>query len=199
MKGLLHSKKFRKNLYKWLCMYVGVLMLFTSVVTYSKYVSSISGTSEARVAKFKLEVVPEGCDIAEDTDKSCVIDEWRPTEAKTFVVNINASFEVLTNLSLSYTVNYNDGFRVSEIVDGLGNEIEFRKSQPTEYLDFSIESRKLMGEEFNKVLKITVVYDPCFWKSKNGEACDPTDYQSIQNKKVYDIISVGYLANQMLK
>ena len=56
MKGLLQSKKFRKNLGKWLFMYVGVMLLLTSVVTYSKYISSLQGSGKAATARFELTV-----------------------------------------------------------------------------------------------------------------------------------------------
>ena len=44
MKGLLHSKRFKENLYRWLFMYVGVIALLTTVITYSKYVTQLIPT-----------------------------------------------------------------------------------------------------------------------------------------------------------
>lgn len=54
MKGLLHSKRFRNNLKRWLLAYVGVLVLLTTVVTYSKYISSLNSKDLARPAKFQV-------------------------------------------------------------------------------------------------------------------------------------------------
>lgn len=45
MKKLLQNKKFRTNLYKWFSMYICVMAIFTTVVTYSKYISNM-GTDE---------------------------------------------------------------------------------------------------------------------------------------------------------
>ena len=56
MKGLLHSKKFRTNLYKWLFMYVGVMLMLTTVITYSRYMTSLQISDEARTAKFNVQV-----------------------------------------------------------------------------------------------------------------------------------------------
>ena len=56
MKGLLQSKIFRKNLKKWLCMYVGALLLLTTVVTYSKYISKYNVDDDARITKFDVTV-----------------------------------------------------------------------------------------------------------------------------------------------
>ncbi len=56
MKGLLQSKRFRKNLGKWLFMYTGVMLLLTTVITYSKYITSLQSSSNASTAKFELAI-----------------------------------------------------------------------------------------------------------------------------------------------
>lgn len=66
MKGLLHSKKFRTNLKKWLFMYVGVMVLLTTVVTYSKYISSTLYSDEAKIDEFDLNITQVACPIIED-------------------------------------------------------------------------------------------------------------------------------------
>ena len=60
MKGLLRSKRFRHNLYKWVTMYVGVMLLFTVVVTYSRYMSSLEGSDQAKVARFEVGIRHKG-------------------------------------------------------------------------------------------------------------------------------------------
>lgn len=54
MKKLLQNKRFRQNLYKWVFMYVCVMAIFTTVVTYSKYISSMGTDETARVASFEV-------------------------------------------------------------------------------------------------------------------------------------------------
>lgn len=72
MKGLLHSKKFKSNLRKWLCMYVGVMMLLTTVITYSKYISSMLVEDNSEPNKFELNITPVACPVIEvDTPPVC--------------------------------------------------------------------------------------------------------------------------------
>ena len=54
MKGLLHSKLFRKNLFTWLFMYIIVIGLFTTVVTYSKYISSMQNADKTITSRQDL-------------------------------------------------------------------------------------------------------------------------------------------------
>ncbi len=56
MNELLHSKRFRANLYKWLCMYVGVMLLLTTVITYSRYMTKLQISDDVRTAKFDVKV-----------------------------------------------------------------------------------------------------------------------------------------------
>ena len=55
MKGLLQSKRFKKNLGKWVFMYVICMGIFTTVITYSKYISNmLDDDDSARVSKFNV-------------------------------------------------------------------------------------------------------------------------------------------------
>lgn len=56
MKYLLHSRKFRSNLFKWIFCYVGTMLLFTAVVTYSRYITTQAANDQARVARFDVTV-----------------------------------------------------------------------------------------------------------------------------------------------
>lgn len=67
MKGLLHSKRFKTNLRKWLFMYVGVMVLLTSVITYSKYITSLQYDDKARTSKFAFEITPTACPTIEES------------------------------------------------------------------------------------------------------------------------------------
>lgn len=72
MKELLQSKNFKRRLKKWIMMYVGVMCLFTIVVTYSRYVSSHMVSTSARTAKFNVEIKQEvSCqNMAQTTPKT---------------------------------------------------------------------------------------------------------------------------------
>lgn len=90
MKGLLHRKRFKKNLIKWLCMYVGAILLFTNVVTYSKYMSRQVMKDSSRVARFNIT----------KNQRFPVIKDYLPTEIIKYEFDINYIFDVKTLLVL---------------------------------------------------------------------------------------------------
>ena len=99
MKGLLQSKIFRKNLRKWLCMYVGVLLLFTTVVTYSKFITNMQGDDEeSKPAKFNVDVIGYGIKLEETPEGTTIYDAGlqRPNAPLTYYLKINTEFEVAT-------------------------------------------------------------------------------------------------------
>ena len=98
MRFLLHSEKFKKNLYKWIGLYILTIMLFTGVVTYSRYISSINAIDVARTAKFKVNIEPlyEPCkNISEDT--MCDTTELEVSSDLVITIMVKDSF---TNLRL---------------------------------------------------------------------------------------------------
>ena len=89
MKGLLHSKIFKKNLAKWFVMYLGVISLLTTIITYSKYMSELQTMSDsARVAKFNIKVIPNNsCDLE---NNNCLgIEKVRPTSTLSYDFTID--------------------------------------------------------------------------------------------------------------
>lgn len=114
MKGLLHSKKFRTNLYKWLCAYVGVMLLLTTVITYSKYISKFLGETETpRTAKFDVEIKPITCHD-EKTGKTCNQDSYWSTLPVAYYFYVDTSaLEVTTRLKV--TIDVNENFEVESI------------------------------------------------------------------------------------
>lgn len=103
MDELLHNKRFRSNLYKWVFAYVGVLLLFSSVVTYSKYITSLEQGDSSKPAKFDVKISCPDCSITSDN----VIDtgSFRPTQNIEYYFQISPSFEVNTNLKIITTVD----------------------------------------------------------------------------------------------
>ena len=96
MKGLLHSKRFKENLYRWLFMYVGVIALLTTVITYSKYVTQLIPTEEkARPAKFDVEIANTDS-AGNDCTKveSVTTGIYRPTSEIKYYFKIKADLEV---------------------------------------------------------------------------------------------------------
>lgn len=108
MKGLLHSKKFKDNLKKWLCMYVGVILLLTTVITYSKYISSFQGNDKVETAKFNLKLE----EISVDNSTHLVTD---PYIYKFLVdvseIDVKSTLKLLTFVDKSFTIeNISSGF-----------------------------------------------------------------------------------------
>ncbi|MDE6141244.1 MAG: hypothetical protein K2G03_01435, partial [Bacilli bacterium] len=104
---LIHSKLFKENLKKWLFMYVAIMGLLTSVITYSKYISNFQGSGDAvRSAKFNVKINSLNSECPQDADKIvCSLEAKRPTQIIDFTVQVDAtelevSAEVLTRLNL---------------------------------------------------------------------------------------------------
>lgn len=102
---LLHSKMFRKNLCKWILMYVAALGLLTSVVTYSKYITSMMNDGKARTSKFIVKIEPyndSSFKCPEDNPRECVTNvQVRPTKEVEvyFKLDLN-ELEVKSNVVL---------------------------------------------------------------------------------------------------
>lgn len=111
MKGLLHSKRFKEKLYRWLFMYVGVLGLLTTVITYSKYITKLTPKEDsARSAVFKADIVY----VADESGTPCPAagcpnNMYRPTSEIKYYFKLNTDFEVLTDLFLTLRIAQIDG------------------------------------------------------------------------------------------
>ena len=91
MKGLLQSKKFKDNLKKWLLVYIGVMLLLTTVITYSKYISKFLNDEEARPARFNVYIKPISCRA-----DACKSGTYLEPEEENGKLNINYYFSVDT-------------------------------------------------------------------------------------------------------
>ena len=112
MKGLLHSRRFKRILKKWLFMYVVAMLLITTVATYSKYVSSYSVSDQARVTKFHLIIDKIESNNSEYSQVSTI-----PYKFKVSTKDL----EVNTFLVLSIYVN--DAFKIVSVEDNQGRTI----------------------------------------------------------------------------
>lgn len=106
MKGLLHSKIFKENLKKWLFMYAGVMLLLTTVITYSKYMTSIQGEDETRASKFDIIITTTSCPSIVSERGICDASsggKCRPTQeiASCFIVD-TTGLEVYSDFYLTF-------------------------------------------------------------------------------------------------
>ena len=118
MKYLLHSKKFKMKLAKWLGMYFGVICLLTAVITYSRYISEASRTDTARAASFKI-VVSDGsnCETITSSNTSlCSLDNMRPQEYIDYYFNVDTTgLEVKADYQL--TMKVSEPFELYQLYD----------------------------------------------------------------------------------
>lgn len=116
MKGLLHSKRFRKNLQKWLFMYVGVLALLTTVVTYSKFLTQRSVAETSRTSRFNVSIKPVNCSTyINDGGRTCEANSGtgcRPTQVVSSCFEVDTSdLEVDSDLYLTFDPALKDSTR----------------------------------------------------------------------------------------
>lgn len=204
MRALLQSKRFRSNLCKWLFMYAGVMLLLTTVITYSKYISGLQEKDDARSAKFNV-FISENCPLDDageqilcNTGSSLVVNELEYY----FTVDTR-ELEVKTKFILSILIDENFKINKLETVDKYGKTLNticdskvvgsectissYAKkakkniySLPTTY----IGAEAGMGDV--KDYKVTIQY--------NG---DITEYKTLQQYQ--ELITIGYSAEQITK
>lgn len=110
MNYLFYSKKFRKNLFKWLFMYFGFLLLFTTVVTYSRYISNLTTNDYARPAKFNVKVNNYGICDSSNYNYECNYGLLRPQDKLEYYFEIDTrELEVSTTFVTLITIDENFG------------------------------------------------------------------------------------------
>lgn len=207
MKGLLQSKIFKKSLKKWLFMYVMCMGLFTTVVTYSKYISNmLDGGDEARVSKFNINLQYCNNELCEENNLEPNTDTYRPTSKMEYYFAIDSS-NLEVNADLFITINTDNHFKIEKIekntngtyitIDGSGKDNSGKIMTIKEYaLAGNIEKLKY---------KVTVSYDETVkdynstGKIINGVEKDPETgipRYTFEENKIYNVLTVGYSATQ---
>ncbi len=120
MDKLLHSKTLKSNLFKWILLYVCALFVVTTVVTYSRYISSAIGTDKARTAKFNV-TLTKG-DICSSLSGECGLDSYKPYDPIEYNFTVDTT-EIEVSTDLVTTVEVNNQFTIMSISDGT-NEVD---------------------------------------------------------------------------
>lgn len=180
MKGLLRSKRFKANLQKWLFMYVGVMALLTTVVTYSKYISNIMNNSEAtRVTKFNIQII--GIDAnGNECGENCYKVKYDAKDELKFYFKVDSS-EVELDTNLSVTVNIDENFEIislKKLINDKYESINFDSKNKTQ-INTKLTKDTIGVETYEVIVK----FNP-----KNISA---------DNK--YDVMRVDYSAIQIAK
>lgn len=200
MQWLVHSKLFKENLKKWLFMYIAVMGLLTSVITYSKYISNFQGNGEeVRSAKFNVKInsLNDGCKMNGDI-VACDLGERRPTQLINFLVELDVSeLEVTTELLTRINLVDNKYSIVSLAkVDGENENKLFDGNNSSSSVSYNEGTKSLVVEDTvnatdstqakSIVYKVSVLYN----NSNNTE-----EYFSSVNST--QVIQVGYTATQI--
>jgi len=219
MKGLMHSKKFRANLRKWLCMYISVLILLTVVVTYSKYLASLPAISEnASIAKFNVDIDIVGCaselvpiEICENgtEEENCekqtsyicnTTEEQRPTKEMNYHFRVDTrELEVKTKVLVKVKVDTHFAIKDIKNVTDPNNpkEVVVKDALENEVLVTDIKDGMLYiwdvipaGGALPKEYNLTIIYD--------NSQVENDDY-SLSSYDYEKIVTVGYSAKQVIE
>lgn len=181
MQYLLHSKKFRKNLIKWLFMYCCVLGLFTAIVTYSRYITVLTPKpSEARAAKFDVMVKFDNMCGENSSSESCTYN-LRPTDQLDYYFSVDTTkLEVDTNFE-TY-INIHSDFTDYELYD-LASDVPYVLGK-----DYTVEGNKIIIKEFitaeshgyNRHYKLTIRMNDSNIQGKQYDRAVVIGYQATQ-------------------
>ena len=194
MQWLIHSKLFKENLKKWLFMYIAVMGLLTSVITYSKYISNFQGSGDTvRSAKFNVKINSLNAECPKDTDKIvCSLESKRPTQKIDFTVQVDAtemevSAEVLTRLNL-----LSSSYEIIELVQDDGTTLY---NSETNAINSKVQKTNngslIIEDNFNTTSNKIISYRVSALYINN--ATDPYSYGKIDEVPV---LQVGYTATQ---
>lgn len=181
MKELLHSKLFRRNLYKWLFMYVGVMCLLTSVITYSKYITSMQGNDSARVAKFNVAITYDNKCV--NSEVACDYGSLRPTENIEYYFTVDTT-ELEVKTLLITNINVHEDFTNIRLYNLTDNK---------EVTDYEINNNKITITETIKPNENNYVRK--YKVTCNFNSAVDSKYQATHNYS--DALVVGYSATQI--
>lgn len=212
MKGLLQSKIFRKNLKKWLCMYVGALLLLTTVVTYSKYISKYNADEDARITKFDVTVKNienENLTCTGEIDKlDCTTkDTYRPTTKIPYEFVVTPNFEVNTLLATTIYVPASFNIETLEEINGKVLYDEKENIKDSSITISKIKNKNEKGEEVDTATIITITKKidtddiinsntPKTYKITIKYNYDEETYLTA-DKENLSVIKIGYSATQI--
>ena len=208
---LLHNKIFKANLIRWFVLYIGVISLFTTVVTYSKYITTLPVEDKARTAKFNVKITNDK--ICSSLSNICGLDKYKPYDEIDYYFTVDTTeLEVLTDLVLKISVNsefriisftYLDDTNYDVVIPKYG-DVPDSLSNVTLPDDFTFEYVN-NAEDNSENNVITLVGTTGAYKSKIQSyklklkfMKDPYDSSYSSNHDYEKIVKIGYSANQKI-
>ena len=204
MKDLLQSKRFRSNLYKWLFMYVGVMLLLTTVITYSRYISGLQEKDDARSAKFNVFINKKcplnevGEEIACNTGSSLVVNELE------YYFSVDTrELEVKTKFILSILIDENFKINKLDTVDTYGKTL-------STICDSAVAGNECTISSYAKTAQKNIYSLPVTYIGAEAGMGDVKDYkitiqyngefkEYLTSQEYPEIITIGYSAEQITK
>lgn len=215
---LLHSETFRKNLLKWIFMYIAVICLLMSVITYSKFISSFGSDDAARSSKFNVKIEPiatqtscpddELSNSPEGTTTSILCSTSRPTSTLEYYFRVDVTdIEVKSEVYLraragdeNYQTSSNkiSNMLIEDI--SLCKDITCKEFEETKKINDKSGSITISIDGKNKdkkniyYFKVNAKYDPSkFYKDEDGYI----SFSSDENTPVTDEVRIGFSAMQV--
>ena len=181
MSGLLHIKRFRQNMLKMFAIYLVVILSTTSVITYSRYITSMESTSYARPARFNIDITKGSiCVVGKDF---CDLSKYKPYDQLDYYFSVDTSqLEVTTIMATTIDIDTHYNFvNIYEIDDEVETLIDINNNQ-----DYSINGRRInISQEVEAGLGSVKTYKIRLSYIENSE----TD-------QTYDAISLDFVATQ---
>ncbi len=219
MKGLLHSKRFKKNLYKWLFMYVVVIGLLTTVITYSRYISSWYQSAETKVKNFDVTIDKLTCT---DYENEAACSYNRPTAPVPFYFKVDTS-KLETKALFILTFHIDNKFEIigiDEVTKDSSQNVTYKTiygevgngrydlidttnyKKPTSSAAILELSRTLEAKQIDETIyRVTVKYTPSRVYDAYGNFLyyDFSDDQNFSsgNANIEKVVQVDYSATQL--
>ena len=136
MSGLLHIKRFRQNMFKLFAIYLVVILSTTSVITYSRYITSMESESSTRPAKFNIDI-SQGQVCVADSTINCGLDNYKPYDKLDYPLSVATThLEVTTLVVITIDINTDYTFdSIYEVVDDVATPIDISSNA-----DYTIDS-----------------------------------------------------------
>lgn len=171
MKGLLQSSRFKKNLLKWIFMYIVVMGSLFAVITYSKYISNMQSRDRGKVASFDASITYG--DVCQNVEANtlCNVGYFRPTSDINIYFNIDnrkietsalfvTNIELVGDLVLKEIWNQTDN---KKLILGTDYTISNNKITITE----SLKSTEMYSRDYKLVVNYNIEKDPTYIGNHN--------------------------------